>query len=170
MWSLDEEETLLKNGVELAKAEEVLRCQATRKAEEVRKAEEKRKAEEAREAEEKCKAEEAREAEEKLKAEEARKAEEKRKAEEARKAEEVRKIEETRKAAALSTSSMVKINSYHTKIVGVTFKNDDGSDRQRIIRDLTRNGMLSIGTELQLIHDPTNPYDKNCIRVVAMNG
>ena len=63
-----------------------------------------------------------------------------------------------------------KTGSFHTKVVGVTFKNDDGSDRQRIIRDLNKSGLLSEGTELDLIPQPDNPYDSNCIRVVAKNG
>lgn len=60
--------------------------------------------------------------------------------------------------------------SFHTKIVGVTFKNDDGSDRQRIIRNLSRSGELEEGTELFLVPQPTNPYDSNCVLVQAGNG
>ena len=59
---------------------------------------------------------------------------------------------------------------FHTKIVGVTFKNDDGSDRQRIIRNLARNGELEEGTELFFFPQPTNPYDSNCVLVKAGNG
>lgn len=60
--------------------------------------------------------------------------------------------------------------SFHTKIVGVTFKNDDGTDRQRIIRNLTRNGELEEGTELFFVPQPTNPYDNNCILVNTSTG
>lgn len=60
--------------------------------------------------------------------------------------------------------------TFHTKIVGVTFKNDDGSDRQRIIRTLSRNGELEAGAELFFMPQPTNPYDSNCILVQAGNG
>lgn len=60
--------------------------------------------------------------------------------------------------------------TFHTKVVGVTFRNDDGSDRQRIIRDLVRSGELEIGTQLFFVPQPTNPYDRNCILVNAANG
>ncbi len=59
---------------------------------------------------------------------------------------------------------------FYTKVVGVTFKNDDGSDRQRIIRDLMRSGQLKEGSELRLVPEPENPYDANCIRVLSENG
>ena len=65
---------------------------------------------------------------------------------------------------------MLLDGSFHTKIVGVTFKNEDGSDRQRIIRDLIRNEELEEGTELYLVPQPRNPYDRNCILVNAENG
>lgn len=65
---------------------------------------------------------------------------------------------------------MILDGSFHTKIVGVTFKNDDGSDRQRIIRNLIRNGELDEGAELFFVPQPTNPYDSNCILVNAGNG
>ena len=60
--------------------------------------------------------------------------------------------------------------SFHTKVVGVTFKNDDGSDRQRLIRNLVRNGELEEGTELFFVPQPDNPYDSNCVQVRAGNG
>jgi len=65
---------------------------------------------------------------------------------------------------------MVLDASFHTKIVGVTFKNDDGSDRQRIIRNLARSGELEEGTELFFVPQPDNPYDSNCVLVKAGNG
>lgn len=93
---------------------------------------------------------------------------------ETRKAEDYHTAENEREEALArkknTYASLQKVNSYYTKVVGVTFKNDDGSDRQRIIRDLSRNGLLDIGSELQLIHEPTNKFDRNCIQVVAMNG
>ena len=60
--------------------------------------------------------------------------------------------------------------SFYTKVVGVTFKNDDGSDRQRIIRNLSRDGELEERTELFFVPQPTNPYDSNCILVNSGNG
>ncbi len=65
---------------------------------------------------------------------------------------------------------VIQDGSFHTKVVGVTFQNDDGSDRQRIIRNLVRSGDLEIGTELYLVPQPTNRYDPNCIQVNAANG
>lgn len=60
--------------------------------------------------------------------------------------------------------------TFHTKVVGVTFKNDDGSDRQRIIRNLIREGALEEGTELFFVPQPTNPHDSNCVLVQTGNG
>ena len=56
-----------------------------------------------------------------------------------------------------SETKLKKTGSFYTKVVGVTFKNDDGSDRQRIIRNLNREGLLNEGTELDLIPQPENP-------------
>lgn len=60
--------------------------------------------------------------------------------------------------------------SFFTKVVGVTFKNDDGSDRQSIIRNLVRNGELDEGAEVFFVPQPANPHDSNCILVKAGNG
>lgn len=59
---------------------------------------------------------------------------------------------------------------FYTKVVGVSFRNDDGSERQRIIRDLDRKDMLNPGQELYLQREPTNPYDYNCIKVLGPDG
>ena len=91
-------------------------------------------------------------------------------AEERRRREEQQRREAERQRMQAAVGSLTKVSSFHTKVVGVTYQNSDGSDRQRIIRDLVRNGGLNTGTELQLIPEPTNPYDHNCIRVVAANG
>lgn len=104
--------------------------------------------------------------------------EQRRKAEEERKKQEEerlrkeaqRKTEEARRNMQTNTAGMKKVSSFHTKVVGVTYNNDDGSDRQRIIRDLIKDGTLAYDAELLLIPEPTNPYDRNCIRVVASNG
>ena len=70
----------------------------------------------------------------------------------------------------IQEQSLTLKQSYHTKIVGITFTNDDGSDRQRIVRDLFRANALNIGQELKLNHEPTNRFDKNCIQVLTMDG
>lgn len=54
--------------------------------------------------------------------------------------------------------------SFYTKIAGVTFRNSDGSSRQRIIRD------CRIGEALLLIREPDNPVDKFAVNVVRRNG
>lgn len=59
---------------------------------------------------------------------------------------------------------------FSTKVVGVTYPNEDGSDRQTIIRNLIGRGELQAGTELFFIPQPTNRYDPNCILVNARNG
>ena len=51
------------------------------------------------------------------------------------------------------------MRSFHTKIVGVTFSNDDGSHRQRII------AMCTLGEQLTLAREPDNPFDANAVRV-----
>ncbi len=94
-----------------------------------------------------------------------------REAEEAeRKRKEAAEAERRRAEAERSAANMTPVSTFHTKVVGVTYRNSDGSDRQQIIRNLIQNGQLRVGTELQLIPEPTNPYDSNCIQVVTMNG
>ena len=53
---------------------------------------------------------------------------------------------------------------YYTNIVGVTHTNDDGSDRQKIIKKCW------VGETLNLIRDYENPYDKNAIKVCRESG
>ena len=54
---------------------------------------------------------------------------------------------------------------FFTKIVGVTFQNTDGSDRQEIIEDLEDQLRNQETVALQLQRDPQNPYDHNAIIV-----
>jgi hypothetical protein len=42
-----------------------------------------------------------------------------------------------------------------SKLVGVSFVNDDGSNRQELIKNLKLSDVLTIE------HEPTNPYDSN---------
>ncbi len=54
--------------------------------------------------------------------------------------------------------------SFHSKILGVTAKNEDGSSRQRLIK------RLRVGTVLMLVRDPGNRYDPNTIEVCTRKG
>lgn len=56
------------------------------------------------------------------------------------------------------------IRHYHTNVVGVTFENADGSDRQEI---LSRCNILE---HLVFEHDDRNRHHKNAVRVVRNNG
>ncbi len=51
------------------------------------------------------------------------------------------------------------IRTFKTKVVGVTFDNDDGSSRQNAI------GNLQVGQEVHLAWEPNNPYSDNAILV-----
>ena len=55
-------------------------------------------------------------------------------------------------------------NPFHTKVVGVTKLNRNGSDRQRIIR------RCRVGEFLDLIPEPDNPYDESAVKVCRMTG
>lgn len=55
----------------------------------------------------------------------------------------------------------MKISNVELKVVGVTFTNDDGSDRQDIIKNLPDN------VSLMLVRERHNKYDKNAIMVFA---
>jgi hypothetical protein len=59
---------------------------------------------------------------------------------------------------------MNSIYHFYTKVVGISHLNDDGSDRQDIARKCRPWESLS------LIHDESNPHDKNAIRVMRENG
>ena len=51
------------------------------------------------------------------------------------------------------------IKTIPTKVVGVTFLNPDGSDRQRII------ARCRPGADLALVHEPDNPHDDCAVAV-----
>ena len=53
---------------------------------------------------------------------------------------------------------------YPAKVAGVTFDNDDGSSRQKIIARCT------VGEKIRLIREPDNPYDEFAIKVCRSNG
>lgn len=54
---------------------------------------------------------------------------------------------------------------FYAKIAGVTFDN-----RQRLIWRLKREGKLEEGTELILNREPNNPYDRNAVAVLTVDG
>ena len=56
------------------------------------------------------------------------------------------------------------VHHFYTKVAGVTFKNDDGSDRQEIL--LTCSPLKTLRVE----HEDNNPYDPNAIRVCTEDG
>ena len=58
---------------------------------------------------------------------------------------------------------------FYTKLAGVTFSNENGNteNRQFIIRQLYRRGLLDDGTELSLRPEPNNPYDDHAVAVFA---
>ena len=61
---------------------------------------------------------------------------------------------------------------FYTKVAGVTFNNEGGDmeNRQRIIAELSRKGVLKEGTELTLRRDPSNRYDSNAVAVLGPDG
>lgn len=56
-----------------------------------------------------------------------------------------------------------QVRTIHSKIRGVTKRNDDRSDRQRIIRQSCRPG-----DALFFVREPTNPVDRNAIQIRRM--
>lgn len=49
-------------------------------------------------------------------------------------------------------------------VVGESFENEDGSDRQEIIE------LLKVGDPIELVPEPNNPYDRNAIAVFSRKG
>jgi hypothetical protein len=56
------------------------------------------------------------------------------------------------------------VRHFHTKIVGVSHRNPDGSERQRLIRD------CQVLETLELDHEESNPNDPNAVRVLRKTG
>lgn len=52
---------------------------------------------------------------------------------------------------------------FHTKVVGVTKKNEDDKRIQSILQEMEE--YCCDGTPLELEHEEDNPYDKNAIKV-----
>ena len=59
---------------------------------------------------------------------------------------------------------MKKPKIFKTKVAGVTHKNSDGTERQKIIKK------CKTGENLLLIREPNNPYDKSAISVHRESG
>lgn len=55
------------------------------------------------------------------------------------------------------------LKSFFTKVAGVTHKNDDGTERQKILKN------CKAGEKLRLIHEPMS-QDKSGIKVCRENG
>lgn len=56
------------------------------------------------------------------------------------------------------------MEEYYLKVAGVTFRNPDGTDRQRII------SKLHVGDGLRFVPEPNNPYDHMAVRVETESG
>lgn len=50
------------------------------------------------------------------------------------------------------------LRTFNVKLAGVTYKNNDGSDRQAYIRKFAKQGM-----PLMLRPEPNNPHDENAV-------
>lgn len=57
-----------------------------------------------------------------------------------------------------------RVISFHTKVVGVTHRNDNGRSRQKII------AKCRIAEQLVFDHDEYNPHDPNAVKVCRQNG
>ena len=64
----------------------------------------------------------------------------------------------------MARSQDSRVRHFHTKIVGVTHENSDGTDRQHVIR---RCGLFE---NLALDREEDNPHDSNAVRVCRTDG
>ncbi len=64
----------------------------------------------------------------------------------------------------MARSAGSSVRHFHTKIVGVTHKNADGSDRQKLIAQCQRLETLTLD------HEENNAHDPNAVRVCRGNG
>ena len=62
------------------------------------------------------------------------------------------------------TEEAASDNVFFAKVHGVSFKNDDGSSRQKII------SQCKVGEELDIIPEPTNRHDPGAMKVCRKNG
>lgn len=61
-------------------------------------------------------------------------------------------------------AEVVKIRGIELKVVGVTFSNDDGTNRQNIIKTMAKNSPIMMSRE------PQNKFDTNAIKVSTIDG
>ncbi len=73
-------------------------------------------------------------------------------------------LQQERKRGRRVKGGGYNIEDFHTKVVGVTFGNDDGTPRQRIIK------RCRVRDTVFLVRDPHNAYDSSAVRVVRENG
>lgn len=59
---------------------------------------------------------------------------------------------------------MDKIQNVVLKAVGVTFANNDGTERQDVIKQLNK------GDNIVLVREPNNSYDPNAVKVITEYG
>jgi hypothetical protein len=64
----------------------------------------------------------------------------------------------------MARSKGSNVRHFHTKIVGVTYKNSDGTDRQKLI------AKCHVFETLDLDHEEDNAHDPNAVRVCRQNG
>jgi len=83
---------------------------------------------------------------------------------EARKAEREKEIEERRRLREEEYHRTMRLRHTFAKVAGVTFPNDDGSERQAIIRRCKE------GEYLTLRHEPDNHYSDFAIQVLRESG
>jgi hypothetical protein len=83
---------------------------------------------------------------------------------EARKAEREKENEERRMLREEEYNRTMRLRHAFAKVAGVTFPNDDGSERQAIIRH------CKAGEYLILRHEPDNDYSEFAIQVLRQNG
>jgi hypothetical protein len=67
--------------------------------------------------------------------------------------------------AKRNPSDEPRIKQFHSKVVGVTFANDDGSSRQKNIRKFCKSGL-----PLTLIHEADNPVSDCALGVWVRGG
>ena len=83
---------------------------------------------------------------------------------EARRVERKRENEERKRLREEESARKMRLRHSFAKVAGVTFPNDDGSERQTIIR------RCKAGEHLILRHDPDNEYSELAIQVLRENG
>jgi hypothetical protein len=75
-----------------------------------------------------------------------------------------RETDTLRKTRAIETSRRLRMRHVLARVAGVTFPNEDGSERQAILR------RCQPGEQLVLRHDPHNRYSEFATEVLRLNG